>query len=98
MNEYLDSLANALVDMRPKELIGALVIGLVLAQALTGPYRLLRRKGADDLMLMRGLILLASAASMALAVGYARYARVLDRESDGPFNGVVFRGRAPSGP
>jgi hypothetical protein len=53
-------------------MIGALVIGFVLALALSGLYTLWRRKASDPFTLMTGLMVVGMTASMALTIGYAR--------------------------
>jgi hypothetical protein len=73
----LISLRDVVADSSAQELVGALVIAMTVSLVMTGVYRLVRRKVSDPLVLMCGLMILASAASMALSSGhvYVRYAK-----------------------
>ena len=62
----------ALTTTTRKELIGALLLGWILALALAGVYALGRRRASDPRLLVGGLVFLASIASIALGLGYAR--------------------------
>ncbi len=61
------------MELTADDMISAIMIGLVLAMALTGVYAVARRKASENLTFMVGLMILASSASMALAFGHARY-------------------------
>ena len=94
MNQYLRCIYEELIELSTDELITAIMIGLVLATALTGLYALARRKASDRLTLMIGLMILASIASMTLAIGYVRYRQ----ESMSFINQVQATHPGPGGP
>jgi hypothetical protein len=72
MIETLRSTFDVFVDRSPGDLIGAGMIALTLALAMTGLYALLRRRKltSEPLTGLIVLMLLANVASMALAAGY----------------------------
>lgn len=95
MNDFLGSVLDVVADLEPREVVGALMVGLGLALSVSGLYALRRRKAHDAPTLLVGLLLLACTASMAVAAGYVRYAEKLGRTSGGPFNGASFGGVPP---
>jgi hypothetical protein len=82
------------MELTADDMITAIMIGLVLAMALTGVYAIARRKASESLTLMVGLMILASIASMALAFGHARY----KQENLGFINQTQDSRRGPAGP
>jgi hypothetical protein len=72
MIETLRSTLDAFIDRSPGDLIGAVMIALTLALAMTGLYALLRRRKptSEPLTGLIVLMLVANVASMALAGGY----------------------------
>jgi hypothetical protein len=70
MIETLRSTLDVFLDRSPGDLIGAVMIALVLALAMTGLYALRRKKTAEPLIVLIALMLVANVASMALAAGY----------------------------
>jgi hypothetical protein len=75
VSDYFQSLSDALIDRTIEELIGAVLMALALALALTGLYKLVRRKVNDPGMPMIALMLCANVISMALAASYITQAR-----------------------
>lgn len=74
MLSFFTSVQNMVIDRSTDELIGALMVALGLSLTMTGIYALGRRKVSDASVLMSVLMLLANAASMALAAGYVFHA------------------------
>ncbi len=98
MIQFLDSVANAVLCRSPHEWIGALLIALTIALAMTALYTLAYRRFRDRSVLIITLILVANVASMTLAAGYLLRA---EANSEGAYNGIRFRGEPsqyPSSP
>jgi hypothetical protein len=72
MIETLRFTLDAFLDRSPGDLIGAVMIALVLALAMTGLYALMRwrKPTGEPLTGLIALMLVANVASMALAAGY----------------------------
>jgi hypothetical protein len=70
MIENLRSTFDILLDIKPGDLIGAVMIALTLALAMTGLYALRRKKMGEPMIVLIVLMLCANVTSMALAAGY----------------------------
>ncbi len=94
MSGFWRSVADVVTNLGTTRVIEVLIAGLALSLCLSGLYVLCRRKVADAVPLLVGLMFACSITSMAMAVGFVRRADSTDRTSQGPFNGVVFDGMA----
>jgi hypothetical protein len=70
MIETLRSTLDVILDRPPGDLIGAGMIALTLALAMTGLYALRRKKTGEPLIVLIVLMLCANVISMALVAGY----------------------------
>jgi hypothetical protein len=96
MNRFWRALVDALGDLGATGIVEILIAGFALSLCLSGLYFLCRRKIADTLPLLVALTFVGCVVSMAMALGFVHRTRGMDRASQGPFNGEVFVGVAPS--
>ena len=75
MDDFFDSLANAILDRSADELIGAVIVALGLSLAFAGIDFISRRKARENRMPMIAMMIGANLASMAFAAGYLVYHR-----------------------
>lgn len=77
MQLFLESVKDALIELAPEELIGALLIALNLALIPSGIATWRRRKGPDSLAFLSGLMYPGLIAAMVVGIGYGKYARTV---------------------
>ena len=93
---FLISVANAVLDRSPEELIGALLVAAAIAGVMAGIYALGRRKSNPDPSFVGVLNLAAGAACMVLTAGYIHYKETL-RTSGSAFDTRAPRTGSPDG-
>jgi hypothetical protein len=103
MREYFETIYEAVTDVSPNEIMGALLVGLVIGLVGSGLCMLGRKWKRDPFPWLCGLILLVSAGSMALGMGHARFRvtagiRALGWTSSSPRSTADIRGGHPPGP
>lgn len=69
MGRYASSVVNLLIDRKPDELIGAILLALILSLLLSGVYSVWRRKASDPTLLLTCLALVVNLVGMILAGG-----------------------------
>ena len=73
MTTFLDSISAVVLDRNARELIGALLVGLVVALLSRVAFLVARRTCLDQETLQCGVLLFASLSSMAFAAGYVHF-------------------------
>ena len=73
MRLYLQAVCQTIVKVSSHELAGGLLVGLILSLAASGIWMLVRKKLADPLPALCGLILAVSGLSMAFGLGHSHY-------------------------
>lgn len=71
MIEYWQAVFRSVIDVSPREAIGALMVGFALALAASGACALLRKRASDPFPMSCGLTLVACVLSMAFGLGHA---------------------------
>lgn len=75
MHDFVEGIANTIVDRSADELIGAVMIALALALAFAGLDYVGRRKARDNRMPMIVIMIGSNLVSMAVAAGYVAHIR-----------------------
>jgi hypothetical protein len=70
MTKYILAVYTALFERPVHDLVGAAVISLIVALALAGLYRLVRKKAPETLVLSSTFLFVASVVSMVLTLGF----------------------------
>ncbi len=72
MTNLVVSAYDALLEMTMDEILAALLLSAIAAMTLSGIFALMRKRTSDSPPLVGAMVLVACAASVALALGYAR--------------------------